>query len=84
MPMAVLERVRDGLAALGTRTVAAPPASPSGGIHVPAALLPKVFVPQGTAAGGMVWFAFGSGDDAPGAERRHSFGWFSETGVTTP
>jgi hypothetical protein len=54
VPLTVLERVRDGLAALGARPATAPPIP---GIHVPASLLPDVFVPQDTLPGGTVWFA---------------------------
>jgi hypothetical protein len=80
VPLTVLERVREGLAALGTRSASAPPA-PSG-VHVPAALLPSAFVPQGTAPGGMVRFGYGS-DDHPLATREPSFSWFEETEALT-
>lgn len=79
----VLGRVRDGLAALGTRSAPTPPAHPSSGIHVPAELLPAAFVPKGTAPGGSVWFGFGRDDDAPDADDEPSFGCFAAVGAAT-
>ena len=82
--VALLKRVIGGLKALDTRA-AAPRPAPSGGIEVPAALLPDIFVPEGTAAGGSVWFGFGRDADAPDApDAEPSFGCFAAVGAAAP